>query len=168
MKNLVIRSLPESTKTDPLIVSQCIEMLRRTYEGNWNVKTCPYPGIPDLLDGLTTRGFKLTVLSNKPHDFTLKIVNRLLSAWRFDAVVGERPPVPRKPDPAAALEIAGRLGIVPARFLYMGDTDTDMKTAHAAGMYAIGVLWGFRTAEELMANGAKMLLSKPSELLELL
>jgi len=92
----------------------------------------------------------------------------LLPDWRFDAVVGERPPIPRKPDPSSALEIAHRLAIQPDRFLYLGDTAIDMKTANAAGMYAVGVLWGFRDAEELIAGGAKKLIAKPDELLEML
>jgi phosphoglycolate phosphatase len=167
MENLVKRSLPDSARTDPL-VSRCFEVMRRTYEHNWNVKTRPYPGIPELLDALTARGLKMAVLSNKPHDFTQKAVEGLLPAWRFEAVMGERPPTPRKPDPSSALEIANRLGIEPGRFLYLGDTAIDMKTANAAEMYAVGVLWGFRGAEELIAGGAKKLIAKPAELLELL
>ena len=75
---------------------------------------------------------------------------------------------PVKPDPAAALEVARRIGIPPGRFLYLGDTDTDMRTAVAAGMYPVGALWGFRTAEELSANGAQAVLKTPPDLLHLL
>ncbi|GAF91115.1 unnamed protein product, partial [marine sediment metagenome] len=58
---------------------------------------------------------------------------------------------------------------VPAeQFLYVGDTGTDMDTATAAGMFAVGVLWGFRDADELTAHGAQKLIAHPSELLELL
>jgi phosphoglycolate phosphatase len=82
--------------------------------------------------------------------------------------MGEFPPVPRKPDPSSALGIASRLGVEPAGFLFLGDTATDMKTSNAAGMYAVGALWGFRNAEELILGGAKKLIAKPAELLELL
>jgi phosphoglycolate phosphatase len=143
-------------------------MMQQTYERNWNVKSRPYPGIPELLDALTARGMKMAVLSNKPHDLTQKVIEMLLPSWRFEAVMGERPPIPRKPDPSSALEIASRLGVEPAGFLYMGDTATDMRTANAAGMYAVGALWGFRNAEELIESGAKKLIAKPVELLELL
>jgi phosphoglycolate phosphatase len=143
-------------------------MMRRTYGRNWNVNTHPYPGIPELLDEFTARGLKMAVLSNKPDEFARKTVETILPAWRFDAIVGEKPPIPRKPDPSAALAIANRFGIEPARFLYLGDTATDMKTANAAGMYAIGVLWGFRDAEELIASGAKKLAAKPAEVVEML
>ena len=168
MESLVRRSLPDSVRTDSNLVSRCFEMMRRTYERNCNAKTHPYPGIPGLLDALTTRGLKMAVLSNKPHDFTQKAVAGFLSAWRFEAVMGERPSIPRKPDPYSALEIAKRLGVDPGCFLYLGDTAIDMKTANAAGMYAVGALWGFRGPEELIAGGAKKLIAKPADLLELL
>jgi len=168
MENLVRRSLPSPAAADPHVVSRCFELMRRAYDHNWNAKTRPYPGIPELLDSLTALGLKMAVLSNKPDEFTQKAVAGLLSAWRFEAVIGDRPPMPRKPDPFAALEIANRLGVEPGRFLYLGDTAIDMKTANAAGMYAVGVLWGFRDAEELISSGAKKLIAKPADLLELL
>ncbi len=168
MENLVLRSLPDSAKNDPRLISRCLEMMSKSYERNWSVKTRPYPGIAELLDALRARGLKMAVLSNKPHDFTLKLVEELLPAWRFEAVVGARPPIPLKPDPSSALEIANMLGVGPARFLYLGDTATDMKTANTAGMFAVGALWGFRGAAELIAGGAAKLIGKPAELLELL
>ena len=142
-------------------------MMRKTYGQNWKEKTRPYHGVPELLDALSGRGLKMAVLSNKPDDFTRKTVDGLLSAWHFQAVVGARPPVPLKPDPSSALEIAKRLELGPARFVYLGDTATDMKTANAAGMFAVGALWGFRDAAELIAGGASKLIEKPAELLEL-
>jgi phosphoglycolate phosphatase len=168
IEKLVKRSLPGSAKNDPQVISQCLEMMRQSYERNWNVKSRPYPGIPELLDALSVRGLNMAVLSNKPHDFTLKIIEKLLPAWRFDPIMGECPPIPRKPDPSSALAIANRLGVEPAGFLFLGDTATDMKTANAAGMFAVGALWGFRSAEELIASGAGKLIAKPAELLELL
>jgi phosphoglycolate phosphatase len=41
-----------------------------------------------------------------------------------------------------------------------------MQTAVRAGMYGVGALWGFRTAEELRANGAKSLAQKPQDILQ--
>ena len=76
--------------------------------------------------------------------------------------------VPRKPDPAGALEIAEQLNIPPPDFLYLGDTEIDLKTSIAAGMFPVGVLWGFRSAEELQENGAKTLIEKPLDVMNLL
>jgi phosphoglycolate phosphatase len=167
IENLVRRALPESSAHDPATVSQCVETMRDIYGRNWNKKSRPYPGIPELLDGLANRGIIMTVLSNKPDDFTGKVIRELLPSWHFEIVMGERPPIPRKPDPSSAIEIARRLAIPPENFLYLGDTATDMKTANGAGMYAVGALWGFRTSEELLANGARKLIHTPIELLDI-
>jgi phosphoglycolate phosphatase len=167
MINLVRRSLPEQAKTDETVM-QCLAMMREEYAGRWKEKSRPYDGIPELLDRLSERGIKMAVLSNKPDDFTKVMVRELLSRWRFEAVLGERPSIPRKPDPISALEIAGQMRVSPGDFLYLGDTSTDMKTAGAAGMYAVGVLWGFRKADELLAGGARLLIERPTDLLELI
>ena len=87
--------------------------------------------------------------------------------WSFKIVRGVCSSVAKKPDPTAALQIARELQIQPQHFLYLGDTNTDMQTANSAGMYAVGALWGFRTAEELKENGAKELVEKPSDVLNL-
>jgi phosphoglycolate phosphatase len=168
MENLVRRALPDSVGTDSALVSECLQMMRQTYDLNWKKKTRPYPGIPELLDGLTDHNVRMAVLSNKPDYFTQKVIKELLPSWRFEIVMGERPSVPRKPDPSSAIEISERLGIRPENFLYLGDTATDMLTANAAGMFAVGALWGFRKAEELISSGAKELISTPLEILRLL
>jgi len=120
-----------------------------------------------LLTELEKRDIFKVVLSNKPDEFTQLTVKTLLGAWAFDAVRGEKPPIPRKPDPTAALQIANRLKIPPQNFLYLGDTNTDMWTAKAAGMYPVGAMWGFRP-EDLADAGAKITIKEPIELLNLL
>jgi phosphoglycolate phosphatase len=130
--------------------------------------TAPYPGIAELLDALTQRGLKLAVLSNKSDAATRVAVQQVLGRWRFDAVAGQRDNVALKPDPAAALAIARDSGVPSQRWLYVGDTDVDMQTANAAGMFAAGVLWGFRDEAELRVNGAMAIVRHPLELLELL
>lgn len=125
----------------------------------------PYPGIAELLDGLAERHVPIAVLSNKRDDFTRAMVSALLGRWSFVQVLGERVGIPRKPDPSAALEIASALGVEPAACGFVGDTAIDMRTAVAAGMFPVGALWGFRGREELVAAGARLLLSHPPELL---
>ena len=60
------------------------------------------------------------------------------------------------------------MNTAPSGFLYVGDTGTDMQTAVAAGMFPVGVLWGFRDAEELTRDGARHLVARPAELIDLL
>ena len=153
---------------DEELLNQCITLSRQQYAKCWADKTRPYEGIPELLDELTARGLKMTVLSNKPDDFTRLMVQRLLPRWRFDLVWGESAQRIKKPDPASARQMAADLGLRTADFLYLGDTNTDMQTAVAAGMFPVGVLWGFRSAQELTDNGAKVLIERPADVLTLL
>jgi phosphoglycolate phosphatase len=164
---LITRALPEEKRSDEL-VSICLEEYRQDYSRNWNVNTRPYDGVAEMLDALVAHGFKLAILSNKPHEFTKLCVSGLLSNWTFDAVFGQREPIPRKPDPAGALKIAGDLKTSPSGFLYLGDTAVDMKTAIAANMFPVGVLWGFRSAEELQQSGAQILLKRPMDIMNIL
>ncbi len=165
VENLVRRALPENMR-DPPNLSRGVRAMREEYSKAWAVCTRPYPGVTELLEGLSARAVPMAILSNKPDDFTKEMVRTMLGSWRFHPVLGERPAVPRKPDPASALEIASQLGVQPQSFLYLGDTDTDMRTAVAAGMFPVGALWGFRSGEELLSSGARRLLKRPQELLE--
>ena len=167
IETLVYRALPENHRGDST-VARCLAAMDEEYRLQRLGNTGPYPGIPELLDALQLRGVRMAVLSNKPDDSTRLIVSTLLPRWKFDMVLGSRPSVPLKPDPAAALEIAARVGIAPERFICLGDTDVDMRLAHAARMYPVGALWGYRTAEELLSSGAKVLLGKPGDLLNYL
>ena len=161
------RALPENNR-DQATVAECVALMRQEYTRRWANKTRPYNGIPQLLDGLTSSNLEMAILSNKPHDSTKEMVAALLSKWRFNPVAGAQPTVPKKPDPIQARQISHELGIPPEQFLYLGDTGTDMKTARAADMFAVGALWGFRTAEELEHAGAEVLVKHPREVLELL
>lgn len=167
VRNFVLRALPPE-KRDDATVAAVVARYRESYGSNWANKTRPYPGVEPLLDVLFSRGLKVVVYSNKPDDFTQLTVKKLLPRWSFDAIVGARENWPHKPDPSAAIDIAARLGVPTGRFVYVGDTNTDMQTANSAGMYAVGALWGFRTADELRANGAKVLIAHPIDLLGVL
>jgi len=165
MEELVKRALPEDKRT-PEIIKQGLQAMRDEYKKRWKNKSHLYEGIEELLDGLKAADLKLAILSNKPDDFTRQFTDWFLSKWSFDLVVGARPNVPKKPDPTAAIEIARHFGVLTEEVCYFGDTSIDMQTASAAGMYPVGVLWGFRSAEELIESGAKMLLTKPSVLVD--
>lgn len=167
MEQLARRALGPG-EHDPGLVARCVERIWQEYAQCWYRKTRPYPNVPELLDQLTARHIPMAVLSNKPQEFTQLCVGRLLGPWRFDVVVGAGSQFPPKPHPAAARHIAQTLRLAPEQIVYLGDTNTDMQTAVAAGMYPIGALWGFRSAEELRASGAQALVAQPLELLAFL
>ncbi len=165
---LVRRVLPFEVESPEGVFERLLREFLEDYSNNWDVATKPYPGIDKLIKGLERKGLKMAILSNKPHKFTKLCVKRFLNDFTFNEVFGERPGVPRKPDPQGAIELAERLEVTPSQCIYLGDTSIDMKTAVAAGMYPVGVLWGFRDKEELLKSGAKRLISHPEELFELL
>jgi phosphoglycolate phosphatase len=167
MINLVRRALPADRLSNDT-VQTCLAAMRAEYAQHAFDATRCYRGIPALLDQCALRGLKTAIVSNKPDEMTKLLVGRLLSSWRFDAVLGAREGLARKPDPAPALEAAKIIGMPPASFLYLGDTGTDMKTAHAAGMYPVGALWGFRDCRELRENGARRLIARPLQLIDIL
>ncbi len=166
IRNLVISALPEE-KRDEVTISRCHEQMVAHYNNNCLNKTCPYEGIQELLHALNSKGLKLSVFSNKADEFTKKITYSLFPGI-FEIVRGLTDITLRKPDPSGALAIAGEMNLAPSEIAYLGDTSTDMQTAVNAGMYAVGVLWGFRTKEELLENGAQYLLHNPMELLNLI
>ena len=167
IRNLIYKSLPEANR-DEALIDKCYDLMIEVYSKNLVNKTKPYDGISELLDKLVSLNMKLAVFSNKADDFTRKIVLTLLSDWNFEAIVGLSNEAHKKPNPFVALQISEKFGIIPEDILYVGDSGTDMQTANNAGMYAVGALWGFRTKEELISNGAKYLLNNPMDLINIL
>ena len=168
VRQYMIRALPQEQRLDEGLIDRLIPKYRQLYAANWHRKTQVYAGIPDMLWGLEERGVRLAVLSNKPDDFTGRMVRQFLGEYNFAVIRGAVDDVPLKPDPAAALAVATDMHLAPAAFVYLGDTATDMQTARAAGMYAVGALWGFRPREELEKAGAQKLIQKPTQLLGLM
>ncbi len=166
-KLMIARALPAEYR-DEATIRSCLEEYLLEYRLFWNTMTKLYDGIAELLDILVSRGIKLSVLSNKAEGFTRQCVGEFLSRWTFDIVAGEKEGTARKPDPQEALIIAARLGADPGDILFVGDSGVDMQTAKAAGMFAVGALWGFRSREELEQNGADVLVNHPMEILRLI
>lgn len=164
LPTLVERMLPAHLRATAM-VAEAVAAFTEEYGRNWHERSAPYPGIEALLEQLTVAGVRLSILSNKPDGFTRLCVHRLLPRFHFEPLLGQRAGVPKKPDPAAALEIARRLELRPADILYVGDSGVDMRTARAAGMEPVGVLWGFRDQVELRQAGAHRLVARPEELL---
>lgn len=138
------------------------------YNSDTLFKTEIYPGIPELLAVLREKNIKIAVLSNKPHEATVPIIKSFFGDAAFTEIRGAMEGVPIKPDPAAALDIAAKLGCTPAECLYVGDTAVDMETGKRAGFYTIGVLWGFRDRTELAAGGADRIVEDPLAIAECL
>jgi len=166
--NYVLRATPGDVHDDSALLAKVEADFRAAYAAGWDKQTRPYDGVVELLDELARRGMRLAVLSNKPDETTNMTVARFLGSERFEVIRGALPGVPLKPDPTSALTVAEGMSIAPAEMAYVGDTATDMQTARAAGMFAIGALWGFRTEDELASAGAAALAATPTDVLRYL
>ena len=165
LRMLVVRSLPEQKRQDTTVES-CVGAMRSAYGAGWHVKTQLYDGIAELLQTLSQLGVTMSVLSNKPDDFTKKMVARFFRSGQFKCVKGAIDGLPRKPDPHLALLVAEAQQIPESETCFLGDSGTDMQTARRAGMHPIGALWGFRAEAELIENGAVAVIGHPLELVD--
>jgi phosphoglycolate phosphatase len=103
--------------------------------------THAYPGVLEGLDALRDR--PMAVLTNKPVKMSVEILEALGLLKYFRAVCGGDSFEKKKPDPAGVQSILKNLGAQPQEAAMVGDSDVDIKTARNAGMFAIGVNYGF-------------------------
>ena len=160
------RFSPESARSPGQLAGTVAQFSAR-YAAHKEDKTCPYPGIPELLQALGCAGVQMAVFSNKAHSLARSIISRYFGS-AFRCMYGNMPGVPVKPAPDGLLPILRELGADPADTLYVGDSNVDVETAHNAGLVCCGVLWGFRGEAELTAAGADHLAATPKELAALI
>ena len=165
-RKLIERILPEKHATDMAFVEQFMSEYKDCYARNLLQKTKPYDGIMEMLEELRRRGIPMAVCTNKHQSAAEMIVKTLFPHGIFQEIIGDQEGLPRKPDPQKVLRIMRDFGVTGEQTAYFGDTDVDMDTARNAGAFAVGVLWGFRAREELVAHGADILLTHPMELFE--
>jgi phosphoglycolate phosphatase len=159
---LARKAMPEDSLPEDILAVETA--FKDDYAVTWPEGTIPYDGIHECLGSLATAGFKLAILSNKPHAFTVEIVQRIFPGLPFDPVFGQRPDTPRKPDPEAALQIARHWALAPEHCRFIGDSTVDLETARGAGIPAVMVGWGYHDSAALLAAGAKAVVEKVRDL----
>jgi phosphoglycolate phosphatase len=152
--------------------SSLFDSVYKTYNEAYNSSpyylTEVYEGIPELLSTLKGKGIRLAVLSNKP-DFAVKATIGKFLPDTFDIVRGGVDGVPLKPSPDALFEILREFGFTPDETAYIGDSEPDVLTAQNTGIKnGIFVTYGFRTADQLINSGAKQIVDKPQEIINIL
>lgn len=149
-------------------LDEAMERYGRIFDANCTYHVIPYPGVCSMLEEMSRAGLALAVLSNKPHRQAVHVVEEIFGKDRFQWIQGQKDNVPRKPDPTAALQIAGELGALPKETIYIGDSEVDVATGTAAGMLTIGVSWGFRERKVLEDAGAEYIACSPQEIMKLI
>lgn len=143
-----------------------MEIYGRIFDANCTYHVTPYEGINLMLKALKEKGIKLAVLSNKPHQQTVKVVREIFGEDEFDYAQGQREDIARKPDPAGVYYLMEQMQVTKEECLYVGDSEVDIQTGHNAGVKTISVAWGFRDQETLAAAGADVIIGSPEELLQ--
>ncbi|MBR4972953.1 MAG: HAD family hydrolase, partial [Clostridia bacterium] len=159
MQKLIERVLPESER-DNDTRQKVFDCFFNHYREHYIDKTSAYDGIIELINKLKLSGIKLAVVSNKAEEMALTVVNKIFPNI-FDIVCGKQDGFPAKPDAALTLKVINDLGVMPSECLFVGDSGMDMAAAVNANCKGVGVLWGFRTKQELLSNGADYIIENP-------
>lgn len=167
-RTLVERVLRDAGDQDLIHLEEVYQAYSAIFDQDCTYKVTVYDGMGETLEKIKSMGVKLAVLSNKPHAQTQKVISNLFGDELFDWVQGQQEGIEKKPDPSGALAIAKAFGVKPEECMYVGDTNVDMMTGNRAGMFTVGVLWGFRDRKELIEHHAHALAEKPEDLMRLL
>ena len=148
INKLFERALPEGEKT-----AENVAKVRDKFLGHYDShnmdRSEPYPGIPELLVALQSKGIQIAVASNKYQSATRKLITHYFPTIRFTEVLGQREGINPKPDPRIVHDIVALAGVSEEEVLYVGDSGVDMQTAINSDVTACGVTWGFRPRTEL-------------------
>jgi phosphoglycolate phosphatase len=156
-----------SRSGDDELVSRMAHEFTALYERSQGSSKA-YDDMDVVLRALEAKAIPKAVLSNKPEYLTIACVSKYFGEFKFAAACGQREGIAVKPNPALALEIADVFGLKSSEIAIIGDSKNDILTAKNGGFYAVGVTWGFRDRDELVQNGANVIVDSPLELLSLL
>lgn len=148
-------------------VGRMVEAFRDYYSDHLLDETHLYPGVAALLEKISARRVSLAVLSNKPDDFVVRIVESLLGGVPFVCVRGMTESAPPKPDPTSALAICEAMALPVDRVVFVGDSVIDLETARRCGMRSVAATWGYCEREALIAARPDAVIDHPAQLLTL-
>lgn len=165
VRNLIRLSVPEQCGEEE--VDQILDAFKEHYKHNMQNKTRPYNGIMELLLDLNRFNYKIAIVSNK-FDTAVKSLSATYFGNLIPVAIGETTEIRRKPAPDSIFTAVKELGSDLSHTIFVGDSETDVRTAKNAGIPCIGVTWGFRCREVLRAEGADYLIDTPREILTII
>ncbi len=163
---VMIERALEPNKVDPDTLKQIRDIFFDYYKDHCTVHTTVYSGVAELVAALKQKGMKVGCITNKVEPIAKNIINHFFGG--MDVVYGQVDGVPNKPDPLLTLKALKELDLSPEECLFVGDTSVDMETAKNSGAVSCGVLWGFRTEEELKNAGANYIVKEADEILRII
>ncbi|MBB5215429.1 phosphoglycolate phosphatase [Parapusillimonas granuli] len=145
-ENLVKRLLadnPEGRQPSPEETARALEIFHRHYHEVNGDEASVYPGVVEGLEAFSKAGAALAVVTNKPTQFTLPLLERMGLAGYFSQVVCGDTCARKKPDPMPFLHACELLGADPAASLAIGDSINDALAARAANMTVLALPYGY-------------------------
>ncbi|MFQ5847321.1 MAG: HAD family hydrolase [Candidatus Methylomirabilales bacterium] len=124
--------------------------------------TCLYQGVRETLEHF--QGKRKAIVTNKPLEFTVRILEGLAISGHFDVVLGGDSTVERKPHPEPARRVLSATGVESRLAAMVGDSPVDVEMAKRAGLYSVGVTYGLRPVADLRAAGPDVLIDDFPEL----
>ena len=162
-KNLITCAAPAGTAEEK--IDEMLAFYLPWYNSHCTILTAPYPGIIELMQELRTMGVKQAVISNK-QDSAVKPLAAQYFPGLLEFAIGQTETVRKKPSPDAVIAALKELGVDKCDAIYVGDSEVDVQTAINADMDCAAVSYGFRSEEELIAAGAKVICHSVAELRE--
>lgn len=165
IRKLIERGAPEGTSENSM--QNVHKRFTEYYKAHCTDKTRPYNGITELLMNLRKKGIRTAVVSNKA-DFAVHELCRQYFDGMFDMDMGEMQGIKKKPAPDMVNKVLAGLSVRRNKAVYIGDSDVDIATARNASIDLICVDWGFRDRDFLYKCGADIIVSAPSDILNIM
>lgn len=162
VKALIYQAVPEDAS--PAEAETVMTRWKSLYPELGSTLTKEYEGMTEMLLSLKSHGKKIGVLSNKFDAGVKQLIGDLFPDL-FEVAYGECTVIPRKPDPTGLRYVIEELQSLPDESVYIGDSPGDVRTARAAGVYSIGVAWGYHTPESIGAAQPDAIVNRPLEIL---
>ncbi len=153
---------------DPAILAEGLKVLGDHYKVHCVDQTIVFPGTRELLESLVSRGIKLGLVSNKPHELTQLTLQKLGLFHFFTAVLGADATQNKKPNPDPLLKVLKKLGVTQEEAVMIGDSSVDLEAARAAGLRVGLVAHGFVPKEKLVSLHPDWLVDSLNQLTDLL
>ena len=119
------------------------DQLLAHYSAHICTHTKLFPGMEELINTLENRGLPWGIVTNKPHRFTLPLMQTLGYAERPACLISGDTCAHAKPHPEPLLHAAKIIGVAPDKCLYLGDDKRDIDAGRAAGMKSLIALFGY-------------------------
>jgi phosphoglycolate phosphatase len=164
---MLTAGIPQFELRPPETQEALVQELLAAYGADICRDSRPFDGMPAVLDALEARRKLLGIVTNKPVELARQLLRALGLEHRFQVLIGGDSLAERKPHPLPVLTACTRLGVEPARAVFVGDDARDVEAGRRAGCATVAVTWGYSAATAVAGWGAAAIVDAPAQLLDL-